>query len=212
MRNVDEIRLPKEGQEPEVYAKFLQDIEGDAVGWDRGKGRISWIQGKALNMARESCKRSRKKGAWKTFLASIHMNPSTAKHLRKVAERIDEADSFTMGYSEMLRVVYPSYRAQLEKDADSEDASGGKGKGKSNPTEKSEVDVVERLVTDLTNAKTALQTMKESMPSKRPLTATIQNVGLAITEAKEIRHDAERVLQVLTAWQTTLTGNARVAA
>jgi len=200
--NLNEIRLPKAGQKPEVYADFLLSLRSDAGVWDRGKGRMSWVQGRALNLARPACK---KPGTWDALLKSIKMTASTAKHLRKVADVVTEEQSHVMGYAEMLCIAYPSYRKQLQDDAAADETPKRKNKG-NGKVETVETDVIASVVQYLTVAKNTMQKLTDSMPPKIPFNAGIPNVGNVITEANIIRNEADKVLDVLYEWEASLTG------
>ncbi len=126
MTTPNTINPPKSGQPVKTYADFFNGLRDQVGQFDRGKGRLSWLQGRALLLARPQC--SKRKGqTWKGFLKSIGITESTAKHLRKVAEKISEAESKTLQYSEMLARCYPSYAAQLKKETNGTGARNGKG-------------------------------------------------------------------------------------
>lgn len=212
LRNLDVLKLPKRGLAADKYLERILDLETDATIWDRGNGRISWIQGKLLNLARESCK---KRNEWSQFLQTIRtranrMSVSTVKHLRKIADVITEDQSFVLGYSEMLAIAYPSYKKELAKDekqALKEDgATKVKTKGSKGTSDPAFSCIVGKMVTDLTAGKETLQQIRESLPDKIPHTATLQNVGHVITALKEISNDAAHILQVVESWKTKLTG------
>ena len=113
--DVDMIRPPRAGQSLKTYADFLLGLQSFDGLFDRKSWRVNWLQGKALIEVRKQIKEC---GGWKRFCQEIGMNESTAKQRRAVADAVTEKESHTLGYAEMLRRVYPSYRKQLTEDAD----------------------------------------------------------------------------------------------
>ena len=113
-----DVVLPAEGQKPTIYADFLLKLQSKTRFFDRNLGYISWLQGKVLNMARNKCKR----GEWGPFVGSIDvgdraMTMETAQKLMKIANHIVESQAKIKSYSDMLKMVYPSYAKELREDA-----------------------------------------------------------------------------------------------
>ena len=119
-----DVVLPAEGQKPVVYADFLLKLQSKTRFFDRNLGYISWLQGKVLNMARKKCKR----GEWGPFVGSIDvggraMTLETAQKLRKIADHVVESQAKIKSYSDMLKMIYPSYAKELRDDAKSDEAA-----------------------------------------------------------------------------------------
>lgn len=124
-----DVVLPAEGQKPVVYADFLLRLQSKSRFFDRNLGYVSWLQGKVLNMARKKCKR----GEWGPFVGAIDvggraMTLETAQKLMKIANHVVESQAKIKSYSDMLKMVYPSYAKELREDAKATEAALHPGK------------------------------------------------------------------------------------
>lgn len=112
--------IPAAGQPLDVYNEHLQDLRPNESVFSRKLGRISWLQGKILLRAREACRKLGKRGDWGKFLkltgSQDHkpISPETARLLMKIADQVSEESSRKLKYIEMLRMVYPSFRKELD--------------------------------------------------------------------------------------------------
>ena len=122
--NPNTITPPRKGRPLREYVEYMLDLHKQALGYNRSLGRLSWLQGRALVEARKSCT---KRGQWKDFCISIEMNPKTAYLLRRVGELIPEERSYTLEYSQMLEIVFPSFKKQLLEESKQDNTKGRKG-------------------------------------------------------------------------------------
>jgi len=198
MLTVDQIKLPKAGQETEVYIKFLQSLQATVGFFDRSKGHISWIQGQALLRARKVCK---KPGDWSAFLKAIHMEPTTAKHLRRIGHEFSEAQTMELGYTEMLRRIYPGYRDNLK-----DDLAKDKDEAETKPKrQKSTAPSFTAMVHELTKSKKDIQSVKSRLGNKRPHVFELQSASDARRVLQIIVNEASPMLKTVTVWQNELT-------
>lgn len=116
MRN--DIEKLRAGLALRQYVQHYRKLETVAKGHNIGLGRVRWLQGDSLIKAREKCKCKRK--PFKTYLVQNGIPKSSAYLYIRIATLVLEDRSFTLGYHEMLEVVYPSFRHEIKDDATSE--------------------------------------------------------------------------------------------
>ena len=110
-------QVPEAGQDMKVYLDALLDLKDQATDFSRSLGRVSWLQGHILLLARAKCT---ERGDWRAFLASVGMKKETAYLLRRVATDI-VPESKDMEYNEMLAIVFPnSYGKHLRDESEAE--------------------------------------------------------------------------------------------
>ncbi len=214
--DVDLMRPPRAGQSPKVYAAFLLDLSAFDGLYDRKTGRVAWLQGKALIAAR---KQITERGGWKRFCQKVGMSESTAKQRRKVATLVTEKESHTLGYSEMLARVYPSYKSEMRKDADADWAEKPKrGKGKTRTGKGKVVGGRLKIVPndpmpadDMGQDLTAvLTTLQEIETTKRPADIDANKIQTLKGSLVKIGNEIERVRIAVDKWDGQL--NRRVSA
>jgi hypothetical protein len=176
---IDELmtyQLPKEGQKIEVYRDALLGLEQRATDFSRSMGRISWIQGHILLLARKKCK---KRNDWGAFLASINMKVGTAYLLRRVARDIT-AENKDMEYSQMLEIIFPDTYGKNRVDAKNE-VFGRATKTKTVKT-KSQTQTADRAYSSLASVKNSIQriTVRAFVDSKLPPAKTKDKFAEAI--------------------------------
>jgi hypothetical protein len=91
------------GHSEEVYLRYLESLREVSGRWDRGKGWISWLQGRALNRLRESIQHKVcDRGAYGRVLRQLGMKQTTAWYCRRIAGTFTADAASTLGFSEML--------------------------------------------------------------------------------------------------------------
>jgi hypothetical protein len=110
--------LPAEGQGEEVYLHYLKSLQEASTFWDRGKGWISWLEGRALNRLTESIKRKAcDRGAYGRVLRQLGMKPTTAWYCRRIAAKFTADEVRTLGFSEMLYGIGARKKAATKSNA-----------------------------------------------------------------------------------------------
>jgi len=116
-----------EGLPVSVYAAALKGLRNKANGFDRSLGYFSYLQGRILRLARKQCV---KPGSWSRFLTlagqgSVKpIKPGTARLLMKIAEKFTRDAAATRGYTEMLKQIYPSFKLELQQEAETDSSDG----------------------------------------------------------------------------------------
>ncbi len=87
--------------------ELVRRLELDVIGHNTKLGRIRWLQGEALEAAKQGCKH----GEWKDLLHELGLAESTVYLLRVIADKVDEKDSYNLGFDEMRAIAFPkSYK------------------------------------------------------------------------------------------------------
>lgn len=223
MQNHDlhKIKLPGEGQPLQVYAEFLMNLRGQMEFFDRGKGWISWLQGKALLRARKVAKR----GTWGPFLKKVRIKPTTAAYLLTIAENYSAEQAKAKGYSEMLREQYLCYARKLDEEVEALDvemreavtsgatgttttADEGQGDDEGNKSGKNattgkyvEPDPATRdIIKNLNLIVERLEEFRDSLPAKKPPTGKPKNVSEAEMRVKQAEKVLGQILSRLRSW------------
>lgn len=128
------ITPPKAGQDPQVYSRFVRELQLWANTHGQRLGRIRWLQGKALNFARQvitslTKNRQERKNLWQGAVASCALGNSsntTVKYCRKVADVVTASESLRMSFFDMLSKAYPKTYGKIDgeviEDMEKEDA------------------------------------------------------------------------------------------
>jgi hypothetical protein len=216
-RNLDTIQAPTAGQPLSVYLAFMQMFKADAGAWDRGKGRLSYLQGTALLHARKVCQESGEVGAWGAFLGKIGMKDTTAKYLRKIATDISEKESHTLGFSEMLARCYKSYANKVKAEVAEEDGTKPKRTRKSKSSPLGEVAPVDPqtlgvwTVNNLTNVKGALQKTADQVTDRDlPDDFDENRYGHLRTLIEQAETELARIRKTVDKWESILNRGALV--
>ncbi len=110
----------KAGQPLTDYIRYHKQLERVAIGYDKGLGRIRWLQGDGLLKAQKKCKR----GQWEPYRTQAGIKRSTAYLSMRIATLVEEERSFHLGYHEMCAIAYPSFRKAVAKDAEQNTNNG----------------------------------------------------------------------------------------
>lgn len=217
-RNLDIIQPPTAGESLSVYLAYLKTLKADSLSWDRGKGRMSWLQGTVLLHARKACQESGVDGAWGKFLGSVGVKETTAKYLRKIAVTISEEESHTLGYDEMLARCYPSYSKAVKAEVDAESGTTTKRTCKTNSSPvKGGVPVDDATVAAWTVKKltVAVKSVQETATQVTgrdiPDDFDENRCDYLRTLIAQAETELARIRQTVESWQTTLNPSRRAA-
>jgi len=209
--DLDKIKIPRAGQRPEVYIRFLRGLKSEAEFWDRGKGKISWIHGTALNLLRASCKY----GEWGPRLAETGIGLSTSKKLRRCAKEFSYSQAAKLGYDGMRDILWPETEEAEEPETplstipiDPEKPSLAVSTATSPAPrieEEQECLSICGLVQKLTAWQKRFLELREGLPLQLPDKATLQNIGAGLLAIREVRGELDKLDAVLSGWKRSLS-------
>ena len=201
-------QIPKAGLDIKIYIDAMLSLKDRASDFSRSLGRVSWLQGHILLLAREKCE---DRGDWTAFLASVGMKKGLAYLLRRVATDI-VPEKKDLEFNEMLAIVLPnSYGKHLRDQADGETfgTQGVVETGKSG-NDKVKTQTIEKAYARLGTIKNTIQQFadRKIVDSKLTPEQASQKYDLAIGAIDVCREELGKIAEAYKVRKKALTAPA----